>query len=440
MPGHDSCASTALQVLHSHSALTDNTISTKLRPVPHHLPPGAAPQVLDAVALGPVARLAALQGFTTMDQYSRDVAYSLLASMCDMGCVQGAQEVVGEMGACKLAAVQRTYQQCHKRLLATCVGAQQLAAAGEEPGSTPASRPPPPCDKDPSQAPPGQADPSGLDAEVVSAVQHRLPRLVPFQKATLLHMGYGLLLLLHFFEALAVLQPPQGLRIQLLAHMRGMAADVATRAAPGGGSAGAHAAAAGAAGGACVQRRASAASGQPAAASSGTQRFAMLYMCLVDACQRRSLLEVAVLLHSLVAGLLGQAPARRGQQDGSEQGAGQGSGAGAAAGNASGVQDAGAGAAGARMEQGAGTGRAVVWPELVSPCLASGKELAAGLLKVLAAAAPSGHQQALAARSVMRLSGSDRLGLALLYVFAHDCCQRRCVKDAQGIAGLLLAA
>jgi hypothetical protein len=409
------------------------------------VPPGC-PQVLDALALGPVPRLAALQGFTAMDQYSRDVAYSLLASMCDIGCVQGVQEVVGEMGAGKLAAVHGTYQQCHQRLLATCAGAQPLVAAAEEPASTPASTPasrpppPPPCDNNPSQAQ-SESDPSGpLDAEVVSALQHRLPRLVPFHKATLLHMGYGLLLLLHFFEALAVLQPPQGLRMQLLAHMRGMAADVAIRAAPGGRDAGAHAAAAATAaeaaaaagGGGGVQQRASAAACQPAAASGGTQRFALLYMCLVDACQRRSLLEVAVLLHSLVAWLLGQAQPARGRRDVSRQGARQGSGAGAAAGSAGEVQDADV--------AGSDAGGAVLWPELVSPCLASGKELAAGLLKVLAAASPSGHQQALAARSVMRLSGSDRLGLALLYVFAHDCCQRRCVQDTQGIAGLLLAA
>jgi hypothetical protein len=411
---------------------------------------GVCTQVMDALALGPVRRLAAVQGFTSMDEYSRDVAYSLLASMCDMDCRQGAQEVMGEMAAATLGPVQHAYQQCHQRLLATlatCEGAQQPgssshAAQQEQPApeAAPAAAAAPGgragnTAHDASQA--AGASPS-LDPAVAAALQQRLPRLVPFHKATLLHMAYGLLLLLQFFETLSVLQPPLGLRMQLLSHMRCMAADMATMEAAGGGleaSTGAQAPDVAATAGSQPDHRAAnvqqvSAARPKAAASGAAQRFAMLYICLVDACQRRSLLEAAVLLHSLAAWLA----QLRQQQESSDQQLAAGSPA---------VRAAAGGALHVRsgdLDRLVGQAGDIVWPVLVSPCQASGKELAAGLLKVLAALRPALQQQVAAARCVMRLTGSDRLGLALLYVFAYDCCQRRCKDDARRIGGLLIAS
>jgi hypothetical protein len=75
----------------------------------------------------------------------------------------------------------------------------------------------------------------------------------------------------------------------------------------------------------------------------------------------------------------------------------------------------------------------------VSPGQASGRELAAGLLKALAALRLPPQQQAAAARRVMQLSGSDRLWLALLYVFVHDGCQRRSEGDVAAISQLLVS-
>jgi hypothetical protein len=219
---------------------------------------------MSALQLAPAERVAVLQGFEALDAYRRDICCSLLATCCELQCRQGALSVLLEVAAGRLGAARRMCDRAEQQLGAAAGGGGQQQAAGG--GGQ-------------QQAAGGAADGGGAAEQQRRApearLRQRMPQLVAFERASLLHMALGLLLLLQFFEGLGVMHAPAGLRLQMLAHMRGMAAGPPARqpappaaapaAPPGGGGAGGAAAA------------------RPARQGGGVmQRFALSYIGLAE--------------------------------------------------------------------------------------------------------------------------------------------------------------